>query len=141
VVTRRALLGAGVLVLAGCGPPDEPEVVPKDVLEQQLRVAVTAAQALNDTPKLRDSADVRVLRIAAAYERLGGVWEDVASAAPANPDALAAVRAELAAHVQAVGLLGATEYRELFAEVVASAAADEAALAPVRELTAFPGTP
>jgi hypothetical protein len=50
------------------------------------------------------------------------------------------VRAELAAHVRAVGLLGEPEYRELFAEVIASAAADEAALAPRQELTPFPGT-
>jgi uncharacterized membrane protein len=140
MVTRRALLGAGVLLVAGCGPPDAPEIVPKDVLEQQLRVAVTAAQALNNT-QLRDSSDARVLRIAAAYEDLGGDWEAVANAAPEGRDALTAVRAELAAHVQAVGQLGEPEYRELFAEVIASAAADEAALAPPYELTPFPGTP
>ncbi len=145
VTTRRALLGAGALVLVGCGPPEEPEVVPKDVLEQQLTVAVTAAQTLNDTPKLRDRSDKRVLQIAAAYEELGGVSEPVAEAAPDSPDALAAVRAELAAHVQAVALLGERKHRELLAEVIASAAADESALLmsageqPVA--AAFPGSP
>ena len=145
VGTRRALFGAGALLLVGCGPPDEPEIVPKDVLEEQLRVAVTAAQTLNETPRLRDSSDARVIRLAGAYEEAGGVWEPVARAAPESRDALAAVRAELAAHVQAVGLLAEPKYRELFAEVIASAAADESALlmmdgqppAP----TAFPGTP
>jgi hypothetical protein len=133
-------LGAGALLLVGCGPPEEPEVVPKEVLEEQLRVAVTAAQSLNETPKLRDSSDQRVLLIAAAYEDAGGVWEPVAEAAPQSSDPLAAVRAALAAHVQAVGLLEERKYRELFAKVIASAAADETALMPTRELTAFPGT-
>ena len=55
------------------------------------------------------------------------------------------MRAELAAHVQAVGLLGEREYRELFAEVIASAAADESALLTTaggrRRRPPFPGTP
>ena len=116
--------------------------MPKDVLEEQLRVAVTAAQSLNDaTTELRDSSDTRVLLIAGAYEDAGGDWEAVAEAAPEGKDPLSAVRAALAAHVQAVGLLEDEQYRELFAKVVASAAADESALMPTHELTPFPGTP
>jgi len=133
-VTRRALLGAGALFLVGCGPPEEPEVVPKDVLTERLRVTKASVAALEGEPRLRARAEER----AAALEQAGATAPD-STDAPA--DALAAVRAELASHVQAVGLLDEAEYRELFAELVASAAADETALMPIRELTALPGTP
>jgi hypothetical protein len=132
VVSRRTLLGAGALLLAGCGPPDEPEVVPEDVLSAQLRATNASVAALDG--ELRAHAQER----AAALERAGATAPDSADA-PA--DALAAVRAELAGHVQAVGLLEEARYRELFAKLVASAAADESALMPTRELTPFPGTP
>ena len=133
-MTRRALLGAGALFLVGCGPPEEPEVVPEDVLSEQLRVTKASVAALEGEPRLRARAEER----AAALEQAGATAPD-STDGPA--DALAAVRAELASHVQAVGLLDEAEYRELFAELVASAAADETALMPIRELTAFPGTP
>ena len=133
-MTRRALLGAGALFLVGCGPPEEPEVVPKDVLTERLRVTKASVAALEGEPRLRARAEER----AVALEQAGATAPD-STDAPA--DALAAVRAELASHVQAVGLLDEAEYRELFAELVASAAADETALMPIRELTALPGTP
>jgi hypothetical protein len=135
------LLGAGVLVLAGCGPPDEPEIVPKDVLEEQMKATAAAAQALGNVPGLRHGAEARLREIGAAYERAGGGADPVMLARPDPKEPLDAIRGELVSHVRAVGLLPEPEYRELFAKVIASAAADEAALAPPRELTAFPGTP
>lgn len=134
VGTRRALLGAGALLLVGCGPPEEAEVVPKDVLAEQLRVTKASVAALEGEPRLRARAEER----AAALEQAGATAPD-STDRPA--DALAAVRAELASHVQAVGLLAEEQYRELFAKVIASAAADESALMPTHELTPFPGTP
>jgi hypothetical protein len=134
MVTRRALLGAGALLIVGCGPPEEPEVVPNEVLSEQLRVTQASVAALEGEPRLRARAEER----AAALEQAGATAPD-STDGPA--DALAAVRAELAGHVQAVGLLEEAEYRELFAKLVAGAAADETALMPIRELTAFPGTP
>jgi hypothetical protein len=134
MVTRRALLGAGALLVVGCGPPEEAEVVPEDVLTEQLRVTKASVAALEAEPQLRARAQER----AAALEQAGATAPDPTDG-PA--DALAAVRAELASHVQAVGLLEEAEYRTLFAKLVAGAAADESALMPVRELTAFPGTP
>jgi hypothetical protein len=133
VVSRRALLGAGALLLVGCGPPEEPEVVPEDVLAQQLRVTKASVAALNGEPRLRARAEER----AAALEQAGGTAPETTDR-PA--DALAALRHELAVHVQGIGLLTGREHRELLAAVIASAAADESALSPMRELTAFPGT-
>ena len=135
VTTRRALLGAGALVLAGCGPPETPEIVPADVLARQLRLTRAAAAALGDAGA---NAQARARRLQAALERAGGTVPDTVEPAA---DPLAAVRAELVGHVQAVGQLSEGGYRELFAGLIVSAAADEAALAEPRELTAFPGTP
>ncbi|HEX6025082.1 MAG TPA: hypothetical protein VFZ00_24030 [Solirubrobacter sp.] len=135
MVTRRALLGAGVLALAGCGPPDEPEIDPKQVLGEQLRLTNAAAAALGDAGA---NAQARARRLTAALERAGGSVPD-AVGRPSDP--LEAVRAELVGHVRAVGLLGEAEYRELFAGLIASAAPDEAALISPPEMTAFPGTP
>ena len=77
MITRRALLGAGAAALAaaGCGPPDKPEVVPAEVLDEQLRLSQAAAAAYEGVPDaagLRVAAQARVRRLEAAVRSAGG---------------------------------------------------------------------
>src|SRR4051812_26774027 len=55
VTTRRALLGAGALLAAGCGPPDEPVASRQDVLDEQLRVTNLSVAA--GAPRARARAE------------------------------------------------------------------------------------
>lgn len=145
-VTRRALLGAGVLALtAGCGPPEEQEIVPAEVLGEQL-AASRAAAAAHEPGPLAVAARARADQLEAALRRAGGTPGPAPRAGATGVGAaLVAEHAALVAHVQAVGELEAREWRELFGELIAGVAGSEAALlaqlgrspAP----TPFPGQP
>jgi hypothetical protein len=148
VVTRRALLGAGAVALvAGCGPPEEPEIVPSEVLSDQLRVsseALAAYEGVDDVGPERGFAVARVRQLAAAVRSAGGTVEP-GRVAPRTglEEALAGERRALEAHVAAIGLLGEREWREMFGEFIAGSARNEASLRtklgrqPLE--TAFPG--
>ena len=152
VGTRRALLGAGaVALLAGCGPQEEAEVVPAEVLTKQLRAeealiaSYVALSGLSlDTSALRMGASARIDRLVAA----GGK----PSAAPVDPPAtpgleavLEAQRRALRAHVQALGELRDPKWSELLGGLITSSAAHETALLELLERpplpSAFPGQP
>jgi hypothetical protein len=113
VVTRRALLGAGVvaLVAAGCGAPDESEVVPSEVLGESLRLASAAAGAYEGVPGVareRTRSEARVRRLEAAVRQAGGTPEPERSFVKTGlEEALAGERRALGSYVQAVGLLSA----------------------------------
>jgi hypothetical protein len=151
VVTRRALLGAGgvALLAAGCGPPEEPEIVPEDVLREQLRLsrAVVAAYAgVAEAGPLRTNAQARARRLEDALRELGAATETPPPAGAGGPEAaLAAESAALRAHVAAVGLLGERRWRELLSGLVAGAAAGEsgalALLGRPAVPESFPGQP
>jgi hypothetical protein len=136
------LLGAAALVVAGCGPPEEPEIVASDVLGDQLRVAqaaLAAYEGLDDVTTERAFALARVERLTAA-----GATATPPPAAPAGlQPALAAEGEALRAHVEAIGLLGEREWRELFGELIAGGARNEASLRTKLDRrpleTAFPG--
>ena len=148
VVTRRALIGAAALVVAGCGPPEEPEIVASEVLLDQLRVSTAALFAYEDADDVASElafARERVERLAAAH----GPSSVHAPPRPSEPTglqpALDAERAALRAHVEAIGLLSEREWRELFGELIAGSARNEASVRTKlgrRPLeTAFPGLP
>jgi leucyl-tRNA synthetase len=61
MVSRRALLGAGALLLVGCGPPDEPEVIAGEVWGEQLRASqrALAAYPASISPRAKASERVR----------------------------------------------------------------------------------
>jgi hypothetical protein len=148
VSTRRALLGAGALaLLAGCGPPDEPEPDVSVVLGEQLRAELRVVAAYEGVDDAKAAALARRAR-----ERVRRLEEAGAAAATTPPAsasgleaALEAERAALEAHVQAVGLLESREHRELLAELIAGAAAHESALLTLLgrppSPSAFPGQP
>jgi hypothetical protein len=151
IVTRRALFGAGaVALLAGCGPPEEPEVDVEAVLWEQLRVSDAAVEAYAGIPvagSLRANAEARVRRLNAALERVRGRPE---ASVEREPDtgleaALAAETEALRAHVAAVGQLEDREHRQLLAGLVSDAAANQAALLVLLKRppapSAFPGQP
>jgi hypothetical protein len=126
MVTRRALLGAGVDALAGCGPPEEPAVVPSEVWGEQLRAAQTTYSAyasVRGVNDLRARARARVRRL----QPLAPAQPAIARAAGLDA-ALEAERAELRAHVAAVGLLTDRPSRELLADLIADGAQSETAL-------------
>jgi hypothetical protein len=156
VVTRRALLGAGaVALLAGCGPQEEAEVVPAEVLSEQLRAeeqVVAAYVALSGLPldagarasELRTGASARIDRLEAAGAKPSGAPVDP----PATPGLEAALEAErraLRAHVQALGQLRDPKWSELLGGLITSSAAHETALLKLLERpplpSAFPGQP
>jgi hypothetical protein len=149
MITRRALLGAGALaLLAGCGPEEEQKVDAGAVLSEQLRATQAAAGAydgVDDATKLRANAEARVELLEAAVQRAGGTPEPVASRPTGLEAALAAESSALRAHVAAIGVLEAREWRELLAGLVTDAAANESALLGrlkrPRAPSAFPGQP
>jgi hypothetical protein len=139
VVTRRALLGAGALLVAGCGPPDEPEVDPTDVWGEQLRASQRALAAYPASIAPRAKAAARVRRLE-ALASAGGVAPTSERSLEA---ALEAERVALQTHVAAVGRLGDRESREILGELIAGTAE---AVAQLRDLMdeppivdAFPG--
>jgi hypothetical protein len=158
VVTRRALLGAGALaLLSGCGPPEEAEVVPAEVLSEQLRaeervvaayVALPDGSSSIDAPwrpsDLRARASARIDRLEAAGAKASGAPVDP----PATPGLEAVLEAErraLREHVRALGLLRDPKWTELLAGLITSGAAHETALLELLERpplpSAFPGQP
>jgi hypothetical protein len=118
--------------------------VPAAVLGEQLRLSRVAAAAHEPGP-LAAAAHARAKQLEAAVRSAGGTPGPVPGGSLGTEAALAAERAALAAHVQAVGRLEEREWRELLAELITGAAESEAALlaqlgrppAP----TAFPGQP
>jgi hypothetical protein len=132
VVTRRALLGAGALLVAGCGPPDEQATSRQDVLDEQLRVT-NASVAAGAT---RARARARKLEAAGAKAPAGTGPSGLKHAYDAETVALAS-------YVQAVG--ASRPDRGLYGDLVADAAASQSELARQLELdplpTAFPGEP
>jgi hypothetical protein len=132
ISTRRALLGAGALLVAGCGPPDEPATSRQDVLDEQLKVTNAAVAA--GAPRAR--ARARKLEEAGAKAPPGTGPFGLQQAYDAEQRALAS-------YVKAIG--DSRPDRGLLGELVADAAAGQSELA--RELkrdplpTAFPGEP
>jgi len=132
ISTRRALLGAGALLLAGCGPPDEPAASRQDVLDEQLRVTNESVAA----GATRARARARKLEAAGAKAPPGS--------GPSGPQqAYDAEGRALASYVRAVG--DSRPDRGLYGELVADAAASHSELARELKLdplpTAFPGEP
>ena len=132
ISSRRALLGAGALLVAGCGPPDEPAASRQDVLDEQLKVTNESVAA----GAARARARAKKLEAAGAKAPAGS--------GPSGPKpAYDAEGRALTSYVQAIGASRAD--RDLYGELVADAAASQSELA--RELkidplpTAFPGEP
>jgi len=132
VTRRRALLGAGALLAAGCGPPKQVAAGRSAVLDEQLRVTQIAVAA--GASRARERA--RLLEQAGAKAKPQGA---------ASGDAYAAETAALRSYVAAIGELGDADSRRLLAELVSGAAASQAELArkagrdPLS--SAFPGQP
>ena len=125
--------------------------MPSEVLTDQLRVSVGGPRRVRGVRRMsareRAFALARVRRLAAAVRRAGRHRR-----APGCPRAHGRSRAgargrarALRAHVEAIGLLGEREWRELLGELVAGGARNEASLRTKlggRPLeTAFPGQP
>jgi hypothetical protein len=147
VVTRRALLGAGALaLLSGCGPPEEAEVVPSQVLSEQLRAerrVLAAYDALPDAPAaLRSAANARVDRLVAAGAE---ARQAEPPASPGLEAVLAAEQEALRTHVRALGELRDPKWTDLLTGLIAGSAAHESALLKLLERpalpSAFPGQP
>jgi hypothetical protein len=137
VVTRRALLGAGALLIAGCGPPKATAVSRTDVLDEQLRLTQAAVAAGSSRARAR----ARKLQAAGATAP-----SDVPRAPKTGTQAaLAAERNALAGYVVAIGQLHDAPSRQLLGELVIDAAESEAELAHELDenplTTAFPGQP
>ena len=139
VGTRRALLGAGALVLVGCGPPDEPEVNAAAVWGEQLRASRQALAAYPPSISVRAEAAARVRRL----EALAGAAGESATASPGLEAALRAERVALQTHVAAVGVLEDRASREVLGELVAGTAEAVSALRKLMDeppvVDAFPG--
>lgn len=131
VVTRRALLGAGALLLAGCGPPDEPEVNATQVWGEQLRASQRALAAYPPSISPRAKAAARVRRL----EALAGAVGESPTATPSLAAALEAERVALQTHVHAVGQLEDRASREVLSELIVGTAE---AVAGLRRLTGAP---
>jgi hypothetical protein len=139
VVSRRALLGAGALLMVGCGPPDEPEVNAAEVWGEQLRASQRALAAYPASISPRVKASERVRRL----EALAGAAGETPTGTPSLEAALAAERVALQTHVAAVGLLADRESRAILAELVAGTAEAVAHLRHLMDeppiVDAFPG--
>ena len=129
---RRALLGAGALLVTGCGPPDEPVASRQDVLDEQLKVTNQSVAA----GATRARARAKKLEAAGATAPPGTGPSGLKNAYEAEGRALAS-------YVQAVG--ASRPDRDLLGELVADAAASQSELARRLDLdplpTAFPGEP
>jgi len=132
ISSRRALLGAGALLVAGCGPPDEPAASRQDVLDEQLKVTNESVAA----GAARARARAKKLEAAGAKAPAGSGPSGLRNAYDAEGRALAS-------YVQAIG--ASRGDRDLYGELLADVAASQSELA--RELkidplpTAFPGEP
>jgi len=161
VTTRRALLGAGAVALlsAGCGPPDQPETVPADVLREQLRAeqaVLVASESVGNLPmpdafqrrRLAERTRERIELLTEALVAEGAdpdVPEPEPPAEPGLEALLAAERRALRVHVQAVGRLRDPKWSELLGRLVAGSAMHEPAVLallgrPVLP-SPFPGQP
>jgi hypothetical protein len=134
VTRRRALLGAGALAIAACGPPKTAAPNRAAILDEQLRMTQIAAAA----GASRARARVQLL------EQAGAKATSVSPPHGAD-DAYAAENEALESYVVAIGELGDPASRKLLAELVSDAAASLAELArkvgrdPLS--SAFPGQP
>ena len=142
VGTRRALLGAGALLVVGCGPADALEVNAANVWGEQLRASQTALAAYEGVAgagSLRARASSRVERL----EAMAGAAGAAPSVTPSLQAALEAERVALQTHVAAVGKLEDRPSRELLATLVAETAEAVSALRELMDeppiVDAFPG--
>ncbi len=140
MVTRRAaLLGAGTLLLAGCGPSEEQEVNATQVWGEQLRASQRALAAYPPGIPPRAKASARVDRL----EALAGAAGATATATPGLEAALNAERVALQTHVAAVGQLGDRESRAILGDLIAGTAEAVSALRLLMDepaiVDAFPG--
>ena len=131
-------MGAGALLLVGCGPPDEPEVDAANVWGEQLRVS-QAALAAYPSIALRSAAAKRVRQL----ESQAGATGTAPTATRSLQTALEAERVALQAHVAAVGELEDRASRELLATLIAGTAEAVSALRAEMDeppiVDAFPG--
>lgn len=119
VTTRRALLGAGALLLVGCGPPDEPETVPSEVWGELLRATQRAVASYPDSAAmLRSRASARVKQLEPMAAAVGAA----PTAVPSLDAAVEAERAALQLHVDAVGELEDRASRELLGALIVETA-------------------
>jgi len=138
-VSRRALLGAGALLVAGCGAPEAVPVDSVDVLNHALLQLQVAELAYGDEPG-RAGAARRSAKLEAAVRALGGTPQRAPASGPRGTRAaLDAERAALRSQVAAVGKLPDAKSRALLASLIAETAAAEARLA--KGSTSFPGQP
>jgi len=139
VVSRRALLGAGALLLVGCGPPEEQEVNATQVWGEQLRASQRALAAYPPGISPRAKAAARVDRL----EVLAGAAGETPTATPSLEAALNAERVALQTHVAAVGQLSDRTSRETLATLIAETAEAVSALRLLMDeppiVDAFPG--
>ena len=145
MVTRRALLGAGVLLVAGCGPPEAAEVDEAEVWSDSLRAAQIAEAAYGNDDG-RTAARRRVATLEAEVVRTGGTPPIApTNAASGGNLALVAERAALRTYIAAVGRLKDAHSREVLADVITGSGAAESeillALAKDPAQSSFPGQP
>lgn len=158
-MTRRALLGGAIVLLAGCGEEEEVVAAPADVLLRQLAAERALVAATGSLPsgapraaagtvhEVSVRARDRAAQLANALSAEGGRPHDAPEppaerVAPA--EAIARGEAAIEAHVVALPSLTGRDLRRLGGELVIGAAADTALLSDVLAMPVadpFPGTP